>query len=229
VGYTLAHASHQRRRASDQKVGYQQRQKLIAKEQNLKQTETQITNNHISSHNKRKELMELDKTIKDQKQKFRSALFTLKSRVDEWIEKYIVCAAENGRLEFISFMQENQLISAGQQLFFIQPGYSDYYAEMKAGQSGFGKIKTGQKVIIRLDGYPDAEFGHITGAVSYISTLPNDRDSFLVKVDLPDGLKTNFNKTIYFRNNLSASVEVITDNRSLADRFFGELNKILKR
>jgi len=93
----------------------------------------------------------------------------------------------------------------------------------------FGKIKTGQKVIFRLDGYPDAEYGHITGAVSYISSLPNDRDSFLVKVDLPDGLKTNFNKTIYFRNNLSASAEVITDNRRLADKFFGRLKQIWKR
>lgn len=207
----------------------QYKSKFIAKEQSLSQTQSQITNSDINSHNKRKELLDLEKTIYDQQQKFQSSLFNLKSHVEEWIQRYVVTASENGRLEFIGFLQEKQLLAAGQPLFFIQPPQTDYFAEMKAGQAGFGKIKQGQKVIMRMYGFPEAEFGIVEGRVSYISNIPNERDSFLVKVDLPNGLITNYNKTIFFRNGLGASAEVIADDRRLIDRFFGQMREIIRR
>lgn len=207
----------------------QYKSKLLAKDQGLQQTESQITNSDISAHNKRKEILDLEKTVVDQQQKFKTSLFTLKSQIEEWVQRYIIISPENGRVEFVSFLQENQLLSAGQRLFFIQPPKTDYYAEMKAGQAGFGKIKNGQKVILRLNGYPSAEFGYIEGKVSYISSLPNERDSFMTKIDLPAGLTTNYKKSIFFRNNLLASAEVITDDRRLIDRLFGQLEQIVKR
>lgn len=207
----------------------QYKSKLLAKDQSLQQTEAQITNSDIGSHNKRKEMLDLEKTVQDQQQKFRSSLFTLKSHIEEWIQRYIIISPENGRVEFVSFLQENQLLSAGQHLFFIQPPKTDYYAEMKAGQAGFGKIRNGQKVILRLHGYPSPEFGYIEGNVSYISNLPNERDSFIIKIDLPGGLTTNYKKSVFFRNNLSASAEIIADDRRLIDRLFGQLEQIVRR
>jgi len=207
----------------------QYKSKLLTKDQGLQQTESQITNSDISSHNKRKEILDLEKSVQDQQQKFKTSLFILKSHVEEWILRYIIISPENGRVEFVSFLQQNQLISNGQQLFFIQPATTDYYAEMKAGQAGFGKIKNGQKVILKLAGYPSPEFGYIEGRVSYISNLPNEKDSFITKVDLPDGLVTSYKKTIFFRNNLFATAEVITDDRRLIDRLFGQLEQVLKR
>ena len=35
-------------------------------------------------------------------------------------------------------------------------------------EKGFGKLEIGQKVIIKLESYPEAEFGHLTGTVSEI-------------------------------------------------------------
>jgi len=207
----------------------QYKSKLIAKEQDLGQAASQLTTNEISSHNKRKELLELQKVVDDLQTAFQSSLFNLKSKVKEWIQQYVVVAPEAGRLEFVSFLQENQLLSMGQHLFFIQPPQSGYFAEMKAGQTGFGKIKAGQKVILRFDSYPDAEFGHVNGTVSSISSLPNQRDSFLVKVELPDGLRTTYGKTIFFRNNLSGSAKIITDERRLIHRFFGQFRQLTNR
>lgn len=203
--------------------------KLLAKDQGLQQTESQITNSNISSHNKRKEILDLEKTVRDQQQWFQSSLFTLKSKIEEWIQRYIIVSPEKGRVEFISFLQENQLLNAGQELFFIQPPETNYYAEMKAGQAGFGKIKNGQKVLLKLDGYPSPEFGYIEGNVAYISNFPNEKDSFIAKVNLPNGLMTNYKRSIYFRNNLSASAEVITDDRRLIDRLFSQVEKIVRR
>lgn len=207
----------------------QYKSKLIAKEQNLKQINAQLTNSDISTHGKEKELLDLDKQILDQEQKFQTALLDLKSEIEKWIQQYVLIAPQNGRLMYVSSLQENELVAAGQSLFYVQGADANYYAEMMVQQKGFGKIKTGQKVILKTDGYPNEEYGYLNGAVSYISNMPSRRDSFLVKVNLPEGLKTNYNRVIFFRNNLSAQAEIITDNRKLFDRLLGQLKKIGER
>lgn len=206
-----------------------EKSKLLAKQQSLEQMSTQLINNDVAEHNKNKELLDLQKSVYDQKQKYRSELLKLKSRTEEWAQKYIVTSPEEGKLEFTSFLQENQLLSNGQELFFVQPATSLYYAEMKAGQSNLGKIKSGQKVIIRLESYPSEEFGYINGRITYISNMPNARDSFLVKVELPEGLRTNYNKNIFFRNSLSASAEIMTDEKRLVEKLFGQLKNVVGR
>lgn len=207
----------------------QEKSKLINKQQGLEQVQSQLISSDVSVHNKNKELLDLQKTIQEQEQGFYSSLLNLKSRVEEWIQRYVVEASQDGTLEYVGFLQENQLLNAGQPLFFIQPSNARYYGEMKAGQTGLGKIAIQQKVIIKLQGYPSTEFGYLTGRVSYISNMPNDRDSFLIKVELPNRLRTNYNKKIYFRNNLLARAEVVTDNRRLADRLFHQLQQIWER
>lgn len=207
----------------------QYKSKLIVKDQNLEQMNTQITNSDISKHNKEKELLDLQKIITDQQQKFHSALLDLKSQVEKWIQQYVFVASEEGKVLFVSSLQENEMITNGQQLFFIQPNETRVYAELVASQNRLGKIKTGQKVMIQVESYPSSEFGYLTGTINYISSIPTRRDSFLIKADLPKGLQTNYNKTIFFRNNLSAQGEVITDDRKLFDRLAGQLKQIWER
>lgn len=204
----------------------QYKSRLLAKDQALKQAHAQITNNDIGSLAKRKEIMELQKAMADQQHQFIASLHLLNEKIEEWIQQYVIVASETGRLEYTSFLQENQLVQAGQSLFFVQQPQSGYYAEMKAGQAGFGKIKNGQRVIIKLDGFPESEYGHIEGRVSLITGLPDGRDSFLIKVELPAGLQTSYNRQISFQNSLSASGQVITENRRLSDRFFSQVKQL---
>jgi len=153
----------------------------------------------------------------------------LKSQVEKWMQQYVLTAPEDGKVMFVSSLQENELISNGQGLFYIQPKQTKFYAEVMAGQQGLGKVKTGQRVMIKVVSYPSNEFGYLTGVVSYISNIPNRRDSFLIKVDLPKSLETNYGKTIFFRNGLTARAEIITDSRRLFDRLTGQLKQIWKR
>jgi multidrug resistance efflux pump len=207
----------------------QYKSRLIAKEQNLKQIATQLTNSNMATHSKEKELMDLQQLMLDQQQRFRSSLLDLKSKLESWIQKFVFIAPENGKVLFVSSLQENELLTSGQNLFYIQPHQTKFYAELMAGQRGLGKIKVGQQVIIRVESYPTEEYGYIKGVVNYISNVASRRDSFLVKVDLPQGLKTNYHNEIFFRNNLMAQAEIITDNRKLFDRLLGQLNEVLKR
>lgn len=207
----------------------QNKSKVIIKEQGLRQMAAQLINNNITAHNKQLEILDLHKYIVDQEQKFRSELFNLKSKVEMWIQQYEIIAPENGKVLFTSFLQENQLLSLGEELFYIQPPQSTYYGQLLVSQIGLGKIKPGQKVLIRVESYPSNEFGYITGVVNYISNIPTAKDSFLIKVDLPNGLQTNYHKTILFRNNLVANAEVMTNSLKLFDRLIGQLREAISR
>lgn len=207
----------------------QYKSKLIDREQGLKQLNAQQTNSDISIHGKQKEILDLEKQVTDQQQQFYSSLLDLKSQVEKWIQQYVLIAPEPGKVIFVSSLQENELVSNGQSLFYIQPEQTKFYAELMAGQQGLGKVKTGQRVMIKVESYPSNEFGYLAGTVSYISNIPNRRDSFLIKVDLPRGLETNYGKTIFFRNGLTAGAEIITDSRRLFDRLTGQLKQVLKK
>jgi HlyD family secretion protein len=139
-----------------------------------------------------------------------------------------VIAPVKGKLLFVSFLQENQWLTAQQQLFYIQPESTGYYAELIVGQRGLGKIKAGQKVMIKVESYPANEFGQLTGVVDFVSGFSNSRDSALVIVRLPQGLVTNYKREVVYRNNLSASAEIITDNRRLIHRFTGQLQHTIQ-
>lgn len=114
-------------------------------------------------------------------------------------------------------------------VFYIQPGNSAYYLELMVAQKGFGKIKNGQKVIVRVDGYPSEEFGTLSARINYVSPIPNRSDSFALKANLQNGLQTNYGKLILGNNSLTAHVDIITDNRRLIDRFMGQLRQTFKR
>jgi hypothetical protein len=130
-------------------------------------------------------------------------------------------------LVFTWFIKYPDVIKGSLKLTVIHENH--YYGQMLASKAGLMKIKPGQKVLIWVDKYPSSEFGYLRGTIGYMSTAPTAGDSLLIKVDLPDGLNTNHNKTIVFRNNLGAQIEVIVDNRRLFDRILGQLRKIIKR
>ena len=207
----------------------QYKSKLIAKEQNLKQVDVVLTNTDITSHSKKKEILDLHKQVADQQQTFYSSLLNLKSMIEEWVEQFVLIASENGKLVFSSSLLENELVSAGQNLFYIIPPQSQFYVEITASQNGLGKIKPGQKVMLKVNSYPSQEFGSIVGTVNYIADIPNSKDSFLIKANLPGGMKTNYGKTLLFKAGLTAQAEIITDDRKLIDRLAGQLRNILMK
>lgn len=204
----------------------QDKSKLMAKQQVIGQMDAQLVANRAHELNKRKELLDLEKTMADKKQAFNRELFNLKSKVAEWLQQYVIFAPESGRLMFVRSFQQNQHIGLGEEMFNVQSEGVKYYAEMFVGQKNFGKIKQGQKVTIDADGYPSAEYGFLEGSIAEIANIPARNDSFLIRLALPKGLTTSFGKNIQFRNNLSAKGNITTKNRRLMEKFFGQLRQI---
>jgi hypothetical protein len=100
--------------------------------------------------------------------------------------------------------------------------------KVKASAQNSGKIKIGQKVMIRLANFPDREFGTLAGRVKNISLLPDTEGNLLVDISLTENLKTNYNKTIPFQQEMTGSAEIITEDLRLLERILYQFRSIFK-
>jgi hypothetical protein len=204
-----------------------QQSQLINKKMNIPQMAASIIGNQGQQNALQKEMMELDNQIVQQKVAFIQALNAYYSTIEEWKQNYLVKAPINGRLIYAGFLQENQLLKAGQTIGFITNESNQYFVEMLIPQNNFGKIKTGQDVLLKFPSYPSQEFGSVKGVIEYIKAIPSD-SGYLAKVKLPSGLITNYKKQILFTEGLVAQAEIITEKRRLSDRFFGSIRKLIE-
>ena len=205
-----------------------EKSKLIAKQLSLPQINSSIISNESQQNEKRKEIAELENQIIAQKNTFIQALQTFKSQIQAWEFKYLLRAPVSGSVSFTSFFQESQEMKAGLPLFYIQPDNTSYFVEMLVPQYNFGKIKKGQKVLLKFQAYPSEQYGSVVGKIDYINNTPSD-SGYLAKVILPEGLMTNYKKPLHYRNGLFAQADIITEDMRLLERFYYNINKQLKR
>uniref|UniRef100_UPI00374CDC35 hypothetical protein n=1 Tax=Ferruginibacter sp. TaxID=1940288 RepID=UPI00374CDC35 len=205
-----------------------EKSKLIAKQLSLPQINSSIVSNESQQNEKRKEIAELENQIIVQKNTFIQALQTIKSQVQLWEFKYLLKAPVSGTVSFTGFFQENQEMKLGQTLFYVQPDNTAYFVEMLIPQYNFGKVKTGQRVLLKFQAYPFEQYGSVIGRIEYITKTPSD-SGYLAKVILPDGLITNYKKPLLYRNGLFAQADIVTENMRLLERFYYNLVKQIKR
>lgn len=203
--------------------------KLLSRRVPLQQIESSIINNHAAQTAKQKELMELDQQIAEQEAIFLQALNTLKSSVSEWLTRYVIVAPFEGKVIYSGILQENQQVKPDQELFYLIPDNTNYFGEASISQQSFGKIQTGQRVLVKFDGYPYQEFGSATGTVSYLSDIPVRDSVFLAKIDFENGLQTSYGKKLTPVSGMSGTAEIITQDMRLIERFYNNIRKELER
>lgn len=201
----------------------------IGKQMSTPQMKSEYIANEAQVNAIHKELIELDNEVLRQKALFMQVTLALKSKIDQWKNNYLLIANADGRLAFASFLQENQLVAAGKTIGYIIPENSSLYLETQVPQAGFGKVSPGQPVLLRFDAYPWQEFGTVKGKISYISPVPADSGYYLAKVMLPEGLHTNYNKAIPFKEGLVAQSEIVTKDMRLAESLYYNLIRQIRK
>lgn len=204
-----------------------EKSKYINKTLTLPQISSAIISNESSQHEKQKEILQLENEIAQQKGIFIQSLNTLKAQLEEWKNKYLLLAPIGGKIAFASFLQENQQLQINQTVCFINPENTQYFAEVFIPQNNFGKVKQGQKVLLKLPAYPFQEFGAITGKLDFISAIATDT-GYVAKILLPNGLQTNYKKQVQYHEGLSAQAEIITEDLKLSDRILNQLRSVIK-
>lgn len=160
-----------------------------------------------------------------QKILFLLTLGTIESQLKEWCRKYLLQAPMSGRVYFPGLLRENQQLKTDETICLIDRGSAAYYVEMNISQNSLGKIKTGQAVLLKFSAYPYQEYGAVNGEISFISAMATD-SGYLVKIILPNGLITNHQKQIDFREGLTAQGEIIIKNQRLLERFYSSIKSL---
>jgi multidrug efflux pump subunit AcrA (membrane-fusion protein) len=151
----------------------------------------------------------------------------LKRAIRDWELQYAFIANMDGKISFIEAWNENQTVNVGDLLFTIVPtGKNNYLARLRTPAQNSGKIQVGQRVLIRLQNFPEEEFGMLTGEVKTISFLPDKDGLYAIQASLPERLITSYNKEIEFTQELYGHAEIVTEDLRLIERFFYQLRGI---
>lgn len=200
--------------------------KNIARKLPYQQTASALINNLTAQRAKQKEILELDKQVAEERDKFLQALNTLQSAADAWKLKYVLTAPVTGRVIFSGTLQENQSVAINQEVFYVAPPTTDYFGELHIPQQNAGKVRVGQDVLVKFAGYPYQEFGGVRGRITTIAEMSLKDSVFLAKVMLPTGLKTTYSKQLAYKTGMTASADIITDDRRLLEKLFYQLRKV---
>lgn len=70
------------------------------------------------------------------------------------------------------------------------------------------------------------EFGYVRGRVHSVSPVPTEDDMYVVNVELPDGLLTNYEKVLPLTRELKGVAEIVTEDLRLIERILAPLRKL---
>lgn len=158
------------------------------------------------------------------------AFYQLKKNIKEWELNYVLRSSIDGKLTFLQIWTENQTVNAGDNVFAIIPTKENgYVGKVKAPTQNSGKIKVGQTVNIRLENYPNREFGVIKGKVKAISLTPDKEGDLLMDISLPKKMETSHKKQIIFQQEMSGTADIITEDLRLIERLLYQFRDIFKR
>src|SRR5690606_3087565 len=201
--------------------------KFLASQQPFQQIESSLLSNASEYSNKEREIMELDNEIHEIKSSFLQSLNGLISSIEEWKTDYLITAPQSGELTYSEFIQENQYVKAGQELYYVSTGNSDFFGVLSIPQIAISKVIYGQKVLIKLRSFRYEEYGVINGEISSVSAIPLRDSTFLSIVDF-DLKKSNLKKELFLKAGMTGDAEVITEDATLLWRLIKNMIKAVQ-
>lgn len=158
--------------------------------------------------------------------RLRQSLNTLRASLDKWKQTYLLTAPIDGQVSLnSSFFSEKQYVKQNEQVMAIVPPQSgQLIGRLSLPVAGSGKVKEGQRVILKLDSYPYYEFGTLEGRVASKSLVPKDNEyAIIVLLPKVEGLKTSFKREIPFEQQLQGKAEIVTDEKRFLQRIYEQV------
>lgn len=215
------------RRAISQSEYETSLQSYISKKNSLAGFDATMASAHLSRLQLEQQILELDTQKSSETaeygRKLTQSANMLLGQIALWKEQYTIVAPYEGIVSLQNVWGKGQRVSTGDIIASVAPvGEMKVIGRLKVPSSGFGKVKEGQEVNIKLNGFPYLEFGILKGTVQSISSVPeNTQDglAYTVDVALPTGLESSYHKTFPFVQNMDGTAEIITEDMRLIEQF----------
>ena len=194
--------------------------KLLKTRNNVISFKSQITSTELSILQNKQQIIELsiqqDDEILSMEQEINSSRKKLLALIRNWELSYLLVSPIE---TFLTVVPKEEYNVVG---------------IVKIPQESFGKIETGQKVNVRLNGYPYMEYGLLIGVVGHISSVPEEATvqqaspQYTAEIIFPNGMKSSYGKKLKLIQKMSGTAEIITEERSLMMRLIDPIVTLLK-
>lgn len=192
-----------------------------------------VKTTEINLISQKRSLLELQeqhsKEIEQFEQNISDNIRSLKNQFKNWRDNYLLSSPINGTVTLTTFWSENHVVNVGERLATVVPNDSSLIiCRAIVPSSGIGKVKIGQKVNIKLAGYPYMEHGMLTGEVSNVSLVP-EKEGYFVEISLNEGMKSSYSEQLKLVQEMDGTAEIIADEMRMIYRFINPLKTILNK
>ncbi len=211
----------------------QSKQSLLQSKLSEESAQSVVTNTFIQIQDLEQQIQDLRIEEINQRQDYSSTLrelrINLKNQLNTWYDTYMLVSPMDGVVAFNSIWGNNQFVQSGEQVFVIVPEKrSQLIGRISLASEGAGKVAPGQQVNVKFSNFPYQEFGMVSARVSSISLVPTEQN-YVVEINMPDSLITNYGYVLPFTQNMPGTGEIITEDLPLIVRLFNPLKAIFKQ
>ncbi len=200
---------------------------LIRAKETMNNAEQAIINNENSQNDIQDQLLNLLRGFENQKNNFLQNFYGLLAALNDWENKYLIIAPFSGQVSFNRNIYEGLQVQAGEPILYLIHKDNILVCEMMLPQINFGKLKKGQRCIIKFDSYNFEEYGILEGYVFNISDIPievktqtGNENMYLIQVAFKNGLTTSYHKKIKAHYGLTGIASIVLENKNLLEKLF---------
>lgn len=209
------------------------RQSLLRASTELQQVKVDLSEKSIGLAGKLQILQDYKITRVEEKDKLISLLnesfMNLKAQLGIWENTYLLKSSIDGTVTFTKFWSPNQSVTKDEAVFNIIPlDPGEYIGRINLKMERSGKVKVGQKVNIKLTGFPYLEYGVVRGVVTSKALVPTG-DAYVIGISLPDSLSTLYGEKLDFTQNMQGTAEIMTDNLRLIQKLIDPFRYLITK
>jgi len=206
--------------------------KYLEQQKNLEDNRRALVQNNIQINEYELQLHELNLDNEENhrilKNSINATLKKIKTQIQQWQQDYLLKSPVDGTVFFLNALHEKQYVKNGEELFAITPQAEQYIVQAQVSSLGLGKVKLGQKARVKVTAYPYQENGFLIGIVKEIAVIPRE-NKYKVILILENNSISAYGKTLSLKPDMSASVEIITENMSVLKRISNKIFGIAHR
>lgn len=154
----------------------------------------------------------------------RQAYSLLQQRLSEWKQDNLLISNIDGVVVLPPDLRDQQLVLTGNLLATVLPlNPLGILGRIDLPVQGSGKVKVGQRVIVKFANYPFHEFGAVLGVVSRKGRIVEERGNdkvIPIEVSFPDRLLTTTGIRLEAGADMVGSAEIVTEEKRLVEWIF---------
>ena len=203
----------------------------------IKEAENQISRYNSDINTKKREKQEIALSIREVENNSMigntdklNAIFqnieNLKTEVELWKRRHILYAPIAGEISLEDYWKANKFLRRGEPVMAILTDREEEILAKAVVPLEFaGQVESGQKVHLKLASYPSHRYGFLYGTVA---TKRRDLQTgdYIVNISLDKGMISSHNEELTFESGMTGTAEIITEERSVLSRLFGQVSKL---